>query len=161
VGLCSYEGGVISVMDMAWKRSWRVSWNPEGMCFRFMPGTPYWPAALWSRVRLRASCMVAGVMQPEIIGNVCLWLGETRRCHGNLAPCGIVGLSDMAWVSSFCTCAITSAGSTKRLPVASSLRMKRIVGRGWELSSSAAVRRMDCKATFGFLINIRRRAFPY
>jgi hypothetical protein len=53
----------------------------------------------------------------------------------------------MAWVSSFCTCEITSAGS-KRRSVASSLRIERFVGRGWEFSSSAAVRRMNCKANF-------------
>jgi hypothetical protein len=35
------------------------------------------------------------------------------------------------------------------------------VGRGWVFSSSAAVRRMDCKATFVLFMNIRRRAFPY
>jgi len=93
--------------------------------------------------------MMAGVMQPKIIGTVCLWLGGARRCHGNGAPCGSVG------------CAITSAGSTKRRSEASSLRIERSVGKGWVFSYSAAVRRMDCKATFGLFNNIRRKAFPY
>ncbi len=45
--------------------------------------------------------MMTEVMQPEISGTVCLWLGGTRRCHGNGAPCGSVGSGDRAWVSSF------------------------------------------------------------
>ena len=43
-----------------------------------------------------------------------------------------------------------SAGSTRRRPEASSLRIQRSVRRGWVFCSSAAVRRMDCKAIFGF-----------
>ena len=105
--------------------------------------------------------MMAGVMQPEIIEAVCLWLGGSRRDHMNGAPCGSVGSGDMVWVSSFCTCAITSAGSTTRRSEASSLRMERSVGRGWVFFASAAVRRIDCRAIFGFFKNIRSRAFPY
>ena len=105
--------------------------------------------------------MMAKGMQPVIIGTVCLWLGGTRRCHGNGAPCGGVGSGDMAWVSSFWTCAISFAGSARRRPEALSLRIERYVKRGWVFSSSAAVCRMDCKATFVFCYNIRRRAFPY
>jgi len=101
------------------------------------------------------------VMHPEIIGTVFLWLAGTRRCHGNGAPRGSVGSGDMVLVSSFLTCAITSAGSTKRRLEASSLRIERSVGRGWVFSSSAAVRRIHFKATFGFFFNIRRRVFPY
>ena len=51
----------------------------------------------------------------------------------------------------FLDCAIISAGCTKRRPEASSLKIERSVGRGWVFSSSDAVRRMDCEATFGFL----------
>ncbi len=94
--------------------------------------------------------MTAGVMHPEIFGAVCLWLGGTRRCHENGAPCGSVGPGDRAWVSSFWTCAITSAGSTRRRPEESSLRIERSVRRGWVFSFSAAVRRMDCSATLVF-----------
>ncbi len=90
-------------------------------------------------------------MQPEIIGTVCLWLGGTQRCHGNGAPYGSVGSGDWAWVSSFWTYAITSAGSTTKRPDASFLIIEKFVGRGWVFSSSTAVRRMDCKATFDFL----------
>ena len=31
--------------------------------------------------------MIAGVIHPEIIETVCLWLGGTRRYHENGAPC--------------------------------------------------------------------------
>ena len=94
--------------------------------------------------------MIAGVMHPEIIGAECLWLGTTRRSHGNGAPGRSVGSGDRAWVSNLWTCAITSVGSTRRRPEDSSLRIERSVGRGWVLASSAAVRRMDCSATRGF-----------
>jgi hypothetical protein len=67
----------------------------------------------------------------------------------------------MAWVSSFWTCAIISAGSTRRRSEASSLRTERFVGRGWVFSFSAAVCRMGFKATFGIFKEIRRRVFPY
>jgi len=126
-----------------------------------MPGTPSGPSALWFGVRRKASCMIAGVMQPEIMGSVCLRMRGTQRCHGNGAPCESVGSGDMTWVSSLRACAITSAESTRRRPEASSLRIERFVGRGWVFFPATAVRRIDCRAIFGFFKNIRRRAFPY
>ncbi len=42
-----------------------------------------------------------------------------------------------------------------------SLVIYRFVRRGWESFLFAAVRRIDCRAIFGFLINMRRGAFPY
>ena len=43
--------------------------------------------------------MTAGVMHPEIIGTECLWLGATRRSHGDGAPGGSVGSGDRAIVA--------------------------------------------------------------
>ncbi len=74
--------------------------------------------------------MIAGVMHPDIIGMVCLWLGKTLESHGNGVLGGSVGSSERAWVSSFFTCAMTSFGSTKRRPVVSSLIIERLVDRG-------------------------------
>ena len=128
---------------------------------RISPGTPSGPAALWFGVRRRASCSIAGVMHPEIIGMVYRWLGVMWESHGNGAPDERVGSGERAVVSSFSTCLITSFGSVMRLPEMSSLMIERSVGSGGESSLSAAVRMMDCRATFGFLTNMRRRAFPY
>ena len=50
----------------------------------------------------------------------------------------------------FLDCAIAFAGSACRWPVASSMKIERFIGRDWMFSSSAAVRRIDCKATFDF-----------
>jgi hypothetical protein len=120
---------VIPVMDMAWKRSWRASLNPGGMCFKIMPRTPPGPAALWSGVRRIASCIIIGVMHLDIIEMVCFWLGGIWESHGNYAPSMSEGFSERACVSSFCTCAMISIGSTMRWPMVSSRMIERFVGR--------------------------------
>jgi hypothetical protein len=80
---------------------------------------------------------------------------------GTVLRVGVWGRATGHGSQVFCTCAITSAWSTRRRPESSSLRIERSIGRGWVFSSSAAVRRMDYKGTFVFLKNIWMRAFPY
>jgi len=131
------------------------------MCMSIRPGIPSGPAAVWLGVWRKTSCIMDGLMHPKIIGILCCWLGVTWQSHGNGASCESVWSGERAWVSCFCTCAMTSSGSVMRGPEASSLMIARFVGSGLESFFSVADRRIDCKATFGFGINIRRRNFPY
>ncbi len=86
-------------------------------------------------------------------------VGEPRKRRSGGG--GSVGSGERAWASSLCILAMTSLGSGMRRPVVSSRMIERSVGRGWEMSASAAVRRIDCRATLVFLVNMRRRAAPY
>ena len=113
------------------------------MCFKIMPGSPSGATALWFGVRRRASCRIVVEIYPDIMGVVCSWGEGTRSSHGNGAPDGSVGSGDNALISIFSTCAITSAGLTRSLPVLSFLIIERFVGRGWESGLPSAVRRMD------------------
>ena len=56
------------------------------MCSRVRPGTPSGLAALWLRVRRKASRMMVGVMQPEIIGIEDACVGRTCPSHGKGGP---------------------------------------------------------------------------
>ncbi len=99
------------------------------MCLRMRPGTPSGPADLWLGVRRNASCMMAGVMQPEIIGIEDAGLGWTCLSHGKGAPEGSVGSGDKAAVSICAILATTSAGAVMRWPLILSRIMERFVGR--------------------------------
>ena len=91
------------------------------------PGTPSGPAALWLGVWRKASCMMVGVMQPEIIEDA--GVGWTCLSHGKGVPGGSVGSGDTAAVSICAILATTSAGAVMSWPVISSRIMERSVGR--------------------------------
>jgi len=137
----SQERGVMPFMDNPWKNSWRVTWNPGGMCFKIMSGTPSGPVALWFEARRRASCIIAGEIRPDIMGTVLSCDKGTRASHGNGA--NGVGSDDSAFIYSFSTCAMNSARSMRRRSVLSSLITARFVGRGWESAFLAVVRMMN------------------
>ena len=98
VWLFSHERDVMPVMDNTWKMSWRASWNPGGMCFKLMSGTPSGPAALWFGDRRRASCMIAGKIHSDIMGVVYRYDIGTRASHGNGAPGGSLESGDNALI---------------------------------------------------------------
>ena len=94
------------------------------MCLRIRPGTLSGPAALWLGVRRNGSCMMVGVMQPEIIGIEDAGVGWMCHNHGTGAPGGSVGSGDKAAVSMCAILATTSAGAVMRWPVISSRMME-------------------------------------
>jgi hypothetical protein len=131
------------------------------MCFRTSPGTPSGPAALWLGVRLSASCMMAGVIWPAIIGIDEVGVARTYPRQGNGAPGGRVGSGESAMVSSSSIFFFTETGSVMRSPVSSSLIMERSVGSVLVFVFPAVVRRRDLRAVFVFFTNSLRRCFPY
>ena len=99
-------------------------------------------------------------MHRDIIGTVCLRMGETWESHGKGAPGGSVGSGERALVSSFCTWAMTSDGSVMSWPVVSSRTIERFVGRCWGFSPSSPVRNIDFSANLGLVMNRWSSFFP-
>ncbi len=131
------------------------------MRLKIRPGTPSGPAAFWLGVRRKVSCMMIGVIHPEIIGIEDAGVGRTCPSHGNGAPGGRVGSGEWAAVSNCVILATTLSGAVIRRPVVLSRITKRYVGR-LELSVSPSdVRRMDLSAALGFLTSKRSIALPY
>ncbi len=125
------------------------------MFLRIRPGTPSGPAALWLGVRRKASYMMVGVMQPEIIGIDDTSVGRTCPIHGKGTPGGSVGSGDRAAVSNCAILATTLSGAVMRWPVFSSRIMERYVGRILSCFSPSDVRTMDLSATLGLFTNKR------
>jgi len=80
-------------------------------------GTLSGPAALWLGVRRKASCMMAGVIHPEIIGVEADGVGWVCPSQGKGAPGESVGSGDRTTVSIYIILAITSSGAVMRRPV--------------------------------------------
>ena len=72
---------------------------------------------------------MVGVFGPTSIGIEEVGVGRTWASHGNGAPGGSVGSGDRAFVSSFSSCAMTSAGVVSSRPDVSSRRTERSAGR--------------------------------
>jgi hypothetical protein len=83
------------------------------------PGTLSGPAALWLGVRRKASCMMAGVIHPEIIGVEADGVGWMYPSQGKGAPGRSVGSGDRAIVSIWVILAIAYSGAVMRRPVVS------------------------------------------
>ena len=131
------------------------------MCFKTRPGTSSGPAALWLKVRRRASCIIAKVICPEIIGTEKTGVDWTRPSQGNIAPEGKVGFGERATVFICVILVTTSDRVVMSRPAVSSLRIERSMGSLVEALAPVTEWRIHLSATFGFFINMRRRALPY
>ncbi len=159
--LLSHEGGVNPVIAIDWNKRCSVSWNAWDICLSIRPGTPFGPAALWDGVRRKASCMMAGVMHPTIIGAESVGTRWMRLIQVKGAPGGSEGSGDKATVSKCESLVITSSRAVMRRPAVSSRSIERSLGKE-ELSDAAvAARIMDFSATLIFVRSIRSRALPY
>ena len=131
------------------------------MCLKTRPGTSSSPTALWLGVRRKASCMMARVIQPEIIGIEDVCVGRTCPSRGKGVPCGSVGSGIRAAVSICAILATTSSGAVMIRPVVSSRITERYVGRAEVSVSPSDVRRVDLSGARGFFTNKRSRGLPY
>jgi hypothetical protein len=131
------------------------------MCLRMRPVTPSCPAALWLGVRRKIYCMMAKVIQPEIIGIEDYGVGRTSPSHGNGVLEVSAGSRDNAVVSICVILAIASSGAVMRWPVVSCRIVERSVGRVEVSCNRSDVRWIDLSAALGFLINRRNKALPY
>jgi hypothetical protein len=84
-----------------------------------------------------------GEIWPTGIGTEEVGVGRTWPSHGSSAPGGSVGSRDRAFVTSFSSCAITSAGVVSMRLDVSSRRTERSVGRIGLSDVPSEVRRMD------------------
>jgi hypothetical protein len=131
------------------------------MCLRTRPGTPSGPAALWLGVQRKVSCMMAGVIQPEIVGIEDVGVGRAYVSHGKGAPIGGGGSGDRPTFSICVTIATTSSWAVMRMPVVSSRTTERYVGREGMFVTPSVVRIIDLSTTLGFVTNKRSIALPY
>ncbi len=104
--------------------------------------------------------MMAGVMQPEIMGTVEVRDGSTWPSQGNVAPRGSMRFRDRTAVS-ICIYFITSVGVVMMRHVSSSLEMERSVGKKGGPVSHAVSRIINFSAALGSFTHIRSKTLPY
>jgi hypothetical protein len=73
---------------------------------------------------------------------------------------GRKGSGERVAVSSCASLEMTSSGEVSSRPVVSSRMTEKSVGREGVVVAPSAVRRIYLRATLGFLLNMRIRAFP-
>ncbi len=112
---------------------------------------PSGPAALLHGVRRKASCMIAGVIHPAIIGAEVVGDGQMCLIQGKGAPGRSEGSGERATVSIYASLEINSSGEVMRRSMISSRSSERSVGREEVSVAPFAVRRIDFSDTLGFL----------